>query len=402
MHRSLVALLLVAGWLHAEGPARAPLPLSAPVQDKNFFVLSLLERAHPSDAELNDLLRAKQDVLRTCADVACFTSKMRFSDDEISRAATALNRLYRSDAALREITNDDLRRSGTYVRYQAKEGEALLDAAWRDAALGINKVIDVYGSGNAPRYAEIDSAAFDVKSKAYAQLVQTVADRLNEESARATLFFQPTLRFALYLLQINRRDEAGRFEPLETGENAAALRRIRTISWKDFPYSLILVPGYGTDRAAWNLAPEGKLRLEFAVQRYKAGKAPFIAVSGGYVHPNQTPYCEAIEMKRALIDEFGVPPDRIIVDPHARHTTTNLRNVSRLMYRYGIPFERKALITTDRFQSAYIESEGFAKRCEQELGYPCAKILGRVSLFDLEFTPQLDALQIDPMEPLDP
>jgi hypothetical protein len=189
MHRSLVALLFVAGWLHAEGPARAPLPLSAPVQDKNFFVLSLLERAHPSDAELNDLLRAKQDVLRTCADVACFTSKMRFSDDEISRAATALNRLYRSDAALREMTNGDLRRSGTYVRYQAKDGEALLDAAWRDAALGINKVIDVYGSGNAPRYAEIDSAAFDVKSKAYAQLVQPLLIDSTRRVRRRRCFF---------------------------------------------------------------------------------------------------------------------------------------------------------------------------------------------------------------------
>ncbi|HEY8183484.1 MAG TPA: YdcF family protein, partial [Thermoanaerobaculia bacterium] len=82
--------------------------------------------------------------------------------------------------------------------------------------------------------------------------------------------------------------------------------------------------------------------------------------------------------------------------------TTNLRNVARLMYRYGIPFERKALITTDRFQSAYIESEGFAKRNQQELGYQPVKLLGRVSIFDLEFTPQLDALQIDAMSPLDP
>jgi hypothetical protein len=397
-----VTFLLGAGWLIADAPARAPLPLSAPLQDKNFFVLTLLEQVSPSDAELKDLLRTKQEVLRNCADVACFTSKMRFTDDEIALAAGALTRLYRSEAAIREMTNGALRRSGTYIRYHDKDGEALLDAAWRDAALGINHVIDVYGAGTAPRYAEIDSVAFNVKSPAYAQLVRTVADSLNEESAKATLFFQPTMRFALYLLQINRRDEAGRYEPLETGENAAALRRIRTISWNDFPYSLILVPGYGPDRAAWNLAPEGRLRLEIAVRRYKDGKAPFIVVSGGRVHPNQTAYCEAIEMKKALIDEFGVPPDRIIVEPHARHTTTNLRNVSRIMYRYGIPFERKALITTDRFQSAYIESEGFAKRCEQELGYQPARLLGRVSLFDLEFTPQLDALQIDAMEPLDP
>ena len=107
-------------------------------------------------------------------------------------------------------------------------------------------------------------------------------------------------------------------------------------------------------------------------------------------------------MKRSLIDDFHVPAEAIIVDPHARHTTTNLRNAARLMYRYAIPFDHKALITTDAFQSAYIESDAFLKRCQQELGYQPATILGRVSLFDLEFTPRLESLQIDSMDPLDP
>src|SRR5437764_7864068 len=156
------------------------------VQDKNYFVLTLLERTAmrlESDAELKNLLRAKQDVLRSCADVACFTSKMRSTDEEIANAAGALTRLYRSDAAVREMANGALRHSGAYIRYQTKDGDALLATAWRDAALGINHVIDVYGSGVAPRYAEIDSAAYDVKTPAYAQLMQTVVDRLNEESA---------------------------------------------------------------------------------------------------------------------------------------------------------------------------------------------------------------------------
>ena len=398
-----IALLFVSASLLAAAPDRAPLPLSAPVQDKNFFVLSLLEKAAPpSDGELKELLRAKQEALRAECDVACFTAKMRFSDDEISRAAVALEQLYRSNAAVREMTDGALRRSGTYVRYQSKEGAAFLAAAWREAAAGINHVIDVYGGGVAPRYAEIDSPSFDVKAKGYAQLVQTAVDRLNEESAKATLFFQPSMRFALYLLQINRRDEAGRYEPLEAGENAATLRRIRTIKWNDFPYTLILVPGSGNDRPGWDLSPAGRLRLELAVRRFRDGKAPLIAVSGGYVHPNQTPYCEAIEMKKALIEDFGIPADRILVEPHARHTTTNMRNVARIMYRDGIPFGRKALITTDRYHSAYIEGDAFRKRFDDELGYQPIRIVGRVSLFDLEFTPELDALQIDSMAPLDP
>src|SRR5205807_6586463 len=121
-----------------------------------------------------------------------------------------------------------------------------------------------------------------------------------------------------------------------------------------------------------------------------------------YVHPNQTPYCEAMEMKKSLIRDFGVPANAIIIEPHARHTTTNLRNAARLIYRDGIPFERKALVTTDSFQSATIESEAFAKRCEQELGYQPGKILKRVSAFDLELAPRMESLQINPMDPLDP
>src|SRR5207244_1867209 len=115
-------------------------------------------------------------------------------------------------------------------------------------------------------------------------------------------------------------------------------------------------------------------------------------------HPNQTPFAEAIEMKKALIAE-GVPADAVLIDPQARHTTTNLRNAARLMFRYVVPFERKALITTDTSQSATIESEAFAKRNAAELGYQPVKVLGRVSPFDLEFLSLIDSLQIDPTDP---
>ncbi|MDQ6802921.1 MAG: hypothetical protein M3041_19120, partial [Acidobacteriota bacterium] len=63
--RALVffTLLFAASLLSAEkAPARAPLLLTAPVQDKNFFLLSLFERsaavsnAIRSDAELKEIL----------------------------------------------------------------------------------------------------------------------------------------------------------------------------------------------------------------------------------------------------------------------------------------------------------------------------------------------------------
>jgi hypothetical protein len=144
------------------------------------------------------------------------------------------------------------------------------------------------------------------------------------------------------------------------------------------------------------------LRDEIAARRFRDGKAPFILTSGGHVHPSQTEYSEAIEMKRDLMERFHIPAEAIVVDPHARHTTTNMRNAARLLYRYGFPFERKALVTTDLSQSQYIENPDFAKRCASELGYMPFRLLGRTSPFDLEFLPLIESLQIDPQDPLDP
>jgi hypothetical protein len=390
--------IVIHPFLIAATVAAAPLPLRSPLQDKNFFVLSVLERTPLQDDDLaaiaSNTRAALQNALATCGvDALCFASGLRLSDDQIEQAAAALQR---HGAA----TGAALRRSGAYVRYDAKNDDELLAAAWRDAAHAINNVIDVYGTGKPPRYAAIDAASFDVKAQSYGQMVNTVVAAISEE--KLPLFFQPSLRFALGLLQINNRDEAGRHEPLQTRENAAAVRRIAGIPWKRFPYSVIVVPGAGGDRANWRLSPASKLRLEIAARRYREHKAPLIIVSGGYVHPNQTQYSEAIEMKRSLVADFGVPADAILVDPHARHTTTNLRNAARLMYRYRVPFDRTALITTDGFQSAYIEGEVFAKRCDEELGYRPAQILRRRSRFDLEFKPRVESLQIDAMDPLDP
>src|SRR5262249_42281975 len=147
------------------------------------------------------------------------------------------------------------------------------------------------------------------------------------------------VRFAVELMLLNQRDEAGRYEPMEAGENAGAFSRMRSVEWKRYPYSVIVVPGAGGDRPGIRLSPGGKLRDEIASKRFRDGKAPFVLVSGGHVHPQRTEYAEAIEMKRDLVTRLGVPANAVIVDPHARHTTTNMRNAARLMYRYGMPFE---------------------------------------------------------------
>ena len=80
-----------------------------------------------------------------------------------------------------------------------------------------------------------------------------------------------------------------------------------------------------------------------AALQYAKGVAPFIVTSGGKVHPYKTKFCEATEMKRYLVEKLHIPANAIIVDPHARHTTTNMRNAARLIYRYGIPLIKPAL-----------------------------------------------------------
>ena len=99
---------------------------------------------------------------------------------------------------------------------------------------------------------------------------------------------------------------------------------------------------------------------------------------------------------------FGIPAEAIIVDPHARHSTTNMRNAARLIYRYGIPFDNKPLVSTDPQQSDYIENPTFERRCLNELGYLPYRLVRRTSAFDLEFVPQIESLQADPTDPLDP
>ncbi len=366
-------------------PARRPLELRAPVQDKVFYVLSELERTPVKDVRLELIAARKRAALLQPGNIV---EAMRWTPEEIATVSAALGTVGGLDAALLG--------SGLYKK------EPVLVSTWEGAAAGMNRIFDVYGLGAVPRYPAIDAVSFDVKSPNYARMLEVIRGVMSEEPDGHPQFFHAPLRFALELLRANWRDEAGRFEPMELGENRAAFERAKTVEWSRYKYSAIVVPGSGTDRPGQAMSPWGKARVTLAARRYKAGLAPFLIVSGGNVHPAQTPYCEAIEMKKALMAEYGIPAEAILIEPHARHTTTNLRNAARLLWRYGFPWEKTALITTDQGQSAYIEAPAFGQRCRAEIGHLPYEGLKRISQFDLEFRPRLDALQTDPLEPLDP
>jgi hypothetical protein len=410
-----LAALFAALWAAEPGetPARAPVPLAHPIQDKNFYLLSMIERrgearrAVETDPALLKLARAGHEAmekaLASCAaELGCYTRALMINDGQTAEAGAALRRICHSGGALERLAAGPLRQSGMFQRCSGMSDEDLLVHAWEDAAHGIDGIIEVYGNGGKPRYPAIDSIAYDVSAPRFRELVRSVLAVAGDDHSGDNLFFQPSLSFAMHLLEANWRDEAGRLEPLEKGENAAALERIGSIEWTRFPYTAILVPGAGNERPGVALSAMGRLRVELAARRYREGKAPLIIVSGGFVHPAQTPYAEAIEMKEALTRDFGISPAAILVDPHARHTTTNMRNAARELYRYGAPFDRAALVTTDPDQSAYIEGAPFAKRCKDELGYVPYKIGKRLSPFDVEWLPQIDSLQADARDPLDP
>ena len=164
-------------------------------------------------------------------------------------------------------------------------------------------------------------------------------------------------------------------------ENEAALAAARAYtSWDASPAAVVVIPGYTPlDQAqpAPGLHPVAVRRVALAVQGFQANKAPFVLASGGAVYPPGTPYVEALLMKKALLDA-GVPPDRVLVDARARHSTTNLRNAGRIMRALGM---RRAIIATvgggvlgsDLFgQDFYFSNpviSTFYARCASELGY---------------------------------
>lgn len=260
---------------------------------------------------------------------------------------------------------------------------------------GLNHIIEVYGLDAAPRYPEIDGPTVASKPR-------FLADALTLAKAAEDDQRDPSIALALALLDASDRDEAAAFEPLDAQYNGPALARVRAIDWSRYPYTAIIVPGIGPDDLATPLSAKGKLNVHMAAARFFDGVAPFIIVSGGTVHPRGTRHAEALEMRQALIERFGVPADCIVVEPYARHTTTNLRNASRRLAALGAPSDRDALIVTYAEQSKMIESAGFAARNRLELGYLPGIVGTRLSPTELTFRPAAESLRIDPMDPLDP
>jgi hypothetical protein len=130
--------------------------------------------------------------------------------------------------------------------------------------------------------------------------------------------------------------------------------------------SFLIVPGY-TPMFGWKagLHPRAVKRLARAAEALSTRRAATVIVSGGAVH---SPDNEAILMRQWLLDQ-GIDAARILVDPCARHTTTNLRNAGRIVLAAGAS---EALVVTSGDQLYYLAHpwrSSFHLRCLGQLGY---------------------------------
>jgi hypothetical protein len=281
---------------------------------------------------------------------------------------------------------------------QAASGAKDADAVTRELN-GLNGVLHVYGQGQAPQYPAIDG--LDPKATAINQDIFTAAIERVEQLRKEAPAADRGLLLALTLLDGADKLDAIRFGPLARDENAPAFARAKHIDWAHYRYTALIVPGIGPEDGV-ALSAGGKANVDLAAARYRAGLAPFIILSGGSVHPRGTHHIEAVEMRQALIERYGIPADALIIDPYARHTTTNLRNASRLLIAMGAPVRKPALIVTHDYQSTYVVTDTFRKRNLTDLGYMPMVLDKMTTRNEIPAYPDPQSLRIDPRDPLDP
>lgn len=335
-----------------------------------------------------------------CTDVSCYATLVKWNPREINEIG---NRLVTLCQEKKEIQQSlvAFKESGPYKLYVTKSDTAFIRALWIDSSTGINKMLDVYIGGNPPLYPVIDGIINSYKEDWFQEVMLSNITDLLSRDINQDLFFEAPLWFALKALSVNERDEAVRYEPLDQGINKSACERINNVEWQLYPYSLILVPGHGPEQNGVAIDSTTISRCQLAAKCFNDNFAPFLVVSGGHVHPNKTPFCESVEMKKYMIKELNIPDSAIFIEPHARHTTTNLRNAGRIVYQFNIPDSMKILTVTDSLQNSYIILR-MGYRSIKELGYIPYRNLKKISETESEFYPVPSVLQPNPLDPLDP
>lgn len=381
------------------------------VESKNYYFFSvinesgLMNKIFSGNSNLREIADEKYNRLLQSEDsFNSISEALQFTPEEINAVANELSQLYKSEKALQDIYRDHVVASGCYFLLTDKSDDPaeIIGRIWEQDANAMNRLIEVYGKGEKPFYPNIDSISYAVGSRKHNMLMSAAKSLVLLEAENNPLFYFIPYYAARLMLDINDRDESIVYEPLGDNGNRASYERIKTIDWEKYPYSVIVILGWGPDNYDFPLNPGAKIRIRTAVTKFKEGVAPFIIVTGGKVYPYKTRNVEAYHMKRYLIEEFGIPEDNIIIEPHARHTTSNIRNSTRIIYRWGIPMSKPMLVSSSEQHISTVASEAFAQRCQNELNLVPYKLGERIGLNFVELYPLPNALQINPIEPIDP
>lgn len=364
---------------------------STPARDKSWAVLA--GRLYPAivateaagQVPVPQALADRRDRMAACDHKAeCLVKAAIWSDAEIDAAASV---------AARRLTPAQRHMAAPESDIRSQIGRELR---------GLNAILQVYGAGRPARYPIIDGPIEAADTKAFDARVADAAMLAEAGFVDPVSSFDPSVALSLALLDANNRGEAARYEPLDQKYNAGAAAFARKANWSRYRYSAMIVLGVGPEDQGTPLSPRSKLNVRVAAQRFQEGQVGLIIVSGSNVHPRGTPFAEAVEMRKALIERFGVPADRIVLEPYARHTTTNLRNATRRMVSLGVPLDRDTIIVTNPEHSQYVESPEFDKRNAKELGYLPGSVGKRLSPNEVTFRPSRASLTVDPLDPLDP
>ncbi len=336
---------------------------------------------------------------KNCSTTECLIDALKWKDSEISILNNKFQDLYVKNKNFLNFIENTLFRAGKYKKQESQNPKEMLQKALLQDLTAMNNVIDIYGAGKKPDYPEIDSISFNVKDKNYIELLRNVRFDVAADTEKNA--FDQTLLSAIRLLEINERWDAAQLEPLTKTENKEAFERIKKTDFSKYPYASLLILGAGPQIYGQKISPLGMLRSRQALRAYQKGLVPFIIVSGGRVHPFKTQYIEAVEMKRYMIDVLGIPSSAIIIDPFARHTTTNVRNAGRMIMDYGFPKDKWSLVSSNKTHIDYVE-KAMDKRSLKELGTIPYIVGKRISDLLLEYKPTPEVFIINPSEPLDP
>lgn len=376
--------------------------------EKNYPFTFLLKSAalekqfYIDSKEFNQLLSKRKESFRNLGfenNITEYINVFKWSEVEISQMKQIFEDLWDSNLKFRNIIEIELVPSRKY-RFGTGDLKDYMSKALEQDMRSINYAIDVYGAGKLPNYPKIDSVSFKTNSAEFLNLVKLIHEDLLKELNSISSYFYGSLFAAVRLLEINERWDAALLEPLAEGENRKAVEAISNVDFSKYKYSSIVVLGSGPPNYDYVISPKSMLRCRNAARNYQLGLAPFIIVTGGRVHPFKTKYIEALEMKRYLMNVLLIPESRIIIEPHARHTTTNMRNVGRLLLDYNFPTDKYSVINSHDDNLNTVLRMG--KRCERELGYVPYVLGDRVNKELLEFKPTIDVYTVDWDEPLDP